>query len=160
MTSQLPGPPSADATVEQNGEQSGEQRSFVGTTRFHVVSLLGRGANGIVYRALDRETGRELALKTLSSPDAEQSYHLKAEFRSLAQITHPHLVQLEELFVSSDECYFTMELVGGTTFADFVRALRGEPDAGRRLRSTRLSRRHRAARVRDLGAARRRQASS
>jgi tetratricopeptide (TPR) repeat protein len=125
MTSQLPGPPSADASVEESGEQS----SFVGTTRFDIVSLLGRGANGIVYRALDRETGRELALKTLSSPDAEQSYHLKAEFRSLAQITHRHLVQLEELFVSSDECYFTMELVEGATFADFVRGLRGEPHA-------------------------------
>jgi RecA/RadA recombinase len=126
MTSQLPGPPNAEVSVEPAAEESGEQGSFVGTTRFDIVSLLGRGANGIVYRALDRETGRELALKTLSSPDAEQSYHLKAEFRSLAQITHPHLVQLEELFVSSDECYFTMELVAGTTFAEFVRALRGE----------------------------------
>ena len=124
MTSQLPGPPSAEVSVESG--ESGERSSFVGTARFDVVSLLGRGANGIVYRALDRETGRELALKTLSSPDAEQSYHLKAEFRSLAQITHPHLVQLEELFVSSDRCYFTMELVDGTTFAEFVRELRGD----------------------------------
>jgi serine/threonine protein kinase/tetratricopeptide (TPR) repeat protein len=129
MTSQLPGPPIAEVSVEPSSEVSGAQRSFAGTTRFDIVSLLGRGANGIVYRALDRETGRELALKTLSSPDAEQSYHLKAEFRSLAQITHPHLVQLEELFVSSDECYFTMELVGGTTFAEFVRELHGEAEA-------------------------------
>jgi serine/threonine protein kinase/tetratricopeptide (TPR) repeat protein len=136
MTSHLPAPPSgvptADVTVEESGnataEKSGPQSTFVGTTRFEVVSLLGRGANGIVYRALDRETGHEVALKTLSSADAEQSYHLKAEFRSLAQITHPHLVQLEELFVSPSECYFTMELVDGTTFAEFVRTLRGEAD--------------------------------
>ena len=125
MTSQLPGPPTAGVSVEPSPDEG----SFTGTSRFGVVSLLGRGANGIVYRVLDHETGREVALKTLSSPDAEQSYHLKAEFRSLAQLTHPHLVQLEELFASSDDCYFTMELVDGTTFTDFVRQLRGETNS-------------------------------
>jgi serine/threonine protein kinase/tetratricopeptide (TPR) repeat protein len=129
MTSHHPAPPSGDPTGDATAGPSGLQTTFVGTTRFEVVSLLGRGANGIVYRALDRETGHEVALKTLSTSDAEQSYHLKAEFRSLAQITHPHLVQLEELFVSPSECYFTMELVEGTTFAEFVRELRGEADA-------------------------------
>ncbi len=129
MTSQHPAPPSGDQTGDATADRSGLQSTFVGTTRFEVVSLLGRGANGIVYRALDRETGHEVALKTLSTSDAEQSYHLKAEFRSLAQITHPHLVQLEELFVSPSECYFTMELVEGKTFAEFVRELRGEADA-------------------------------
>lgn len=129
MTSHHPAPPSGDQTGDATADQSGLQSTFVGTTRFHVVSLLGRGANGIVYRALDRETGHEVALKTLSTVDAEQSYHLKAEFRSLTQITHPHLVHLEELFVSPSECYFTMELVEGKTFAEFVRELRGEADA-------------------------------
>lgn len=129
MTSHHPAPPGGDQTGDATADRSGLQSTFVGTARFQVVSLLGRGANGIVYRALDRETGHEVALKTLSTADAEQSYHLKAEFRSLAQITHPHLVQLEELFVSPSECYFTMELVEGTTFAEFVRELRGEADA-------------------------------
>jgi tetratricopeptide (TPR) repeat protein len=87
------------------------------TSRFGIKALLGRGANGVVYHAIDRETGQEVALKTLSAPDAEQTYHLKAEFRSLAQITHPNLVQLEELFVSGNECFFTMELLTGGTFA-------------------------------------------
>lgn len=97
---------------------------FLGTARFEVVAVVGRGANGIVYRAHDRETGHEVALKTLSNPDAEQSYYLKAEFRSLAQIAHPNLVQLEELFVSSSECFFTMELLEGHTFSKTVRDLR------------------------------------
>ena len=78
-----------------------------------MLTRLGRGASGIVYRVRDRETGHELALKTLSSPDANEAYHLKAEFRSLAQISHPNLVQLEELFASSSECFFTMELLAG-----------------------------------------------
>lgn len=93
---------------------------FRATSRFEILALLGRGANGVVYRARDRETGQEVALKTLSAPDAEQTYHLKAEFRSLAQIAHPNLVQLEELFVLGNECFFTMELLKGNTFASLM----------------------------------------
>ena len=99
----------------------------IASTRFDILAPLGRGASGIVYRVRDRETGNELALKTLSSPDANEAYHLKAEFRSLAQISHPNLVQLEELFASNSECFFTMELLQGSTFADFATAVAGAP---------------------------------
>src|SRR4051794_32253320 len=99
------------------------------STRFDILAPLGRGASGIVYRVRDRETGSELALKTLSSPDANEAYHLKAEFRSLAQISHPNLVQLEELFASNSECFFTMELLQGSTFADFASAAAGPSSA-------------------------------
>lgn len=101
---------------------------FRSSRRFEILDVLGRGANGIVYRARDRETDQQVALKTLLSPDAEQTYHLKAEFRSLAEITHPNLVQLEELFVSGDDCFFTMELLEGDTFTKTVSA--AASDAG------------------------------
>src|SRR3954468_12009526 len=106
MTTQRPAPESAETPPFRS-------------TRFEVLARIGRGANGIVYHVRDRETGHELALKTLPAPDANEAYHLKAEFRSLAQLSHPNLVQLEELFAASHECFFTMELLQGTTFADF-----------------------------------------
>jgi hypothetical protein len=99
---------------------------FAGTARYEVRGLLGRGANGVVYRVLDRETGRDVALKTLTASDAEQLYHLKREFRALAMIAHPNLVQLDELTVSGSACFFTMELLEGKTFDEFARALRGD----------------------------------
>jgi len=99
------------------------ERLFPPGARFDVRGLLGRGANGIVYRVHDRETRRELALKTLVSPDVEQIYHLKAEFRSLAKIVHPNLVHLEELVVTSDACFFTMELIDGATLSTWASAL-------------------------------------
>jgi serine/threonine protein kinase len=88
--------------------------------RFEARGIVGRGANGIVYRALDAETGVEVALKTLSSVTVEQIYHLKAEFRSLSQIVHPNLVRLDELVVESDACFFTMELLDGQTFGEYA----------------------------------------
>ncbi|HVM69048.1 MAG TPA: protein kinase, partial [Gaiellaceae bacterium] len=96
---------------------------FVTGSRFHVRGLLGRGASGVVYRVHDREAGCDVALKTLVSPDVEQIYHLKAEFRSLARIAHPNLVQLDELVVTSDACFFTMELVDGATLSDWAKVL-------------------------------------
>lgn len=103
--------------------------AFPLSPRFEAIEQLGRGANGVVFRARDTETGREVALKTLSSPDADQLYHLKAEFRSLASIEHPNLVHLEELVVSGSDCFFTMELLDGPTFAGFVEELAGPPEA-------------------------------
>lgn len=100
---------------------------FPSGARFEVHGLLGRGATGIVYRVHDRETGRHLALKTLISPEVEQVYHLKGEFRSLAKIAHPNLVQLDELVVTNEACFFTMELVDGATLSAWAGAL--PPDA-------------------------------
>jgi hypothetical protein len=71
-----------------------------------------------VYRAFDREQGCQVALKTFHgsglSVDSEEVRYLKQEFRSLAPLAHPNLVQLYELFVADDHCFFSMELVEGT----------------------------------------------
>lgn len=99
------------------------ERLFEGTPRFEVQALLGRGANGVVYRVFDHETGRHVALKTLSALDAERLYHLKTEFRALAQIHHTNLVQLYELVQATDDCFFTMELLDGETFDVYARRL-------------------------------------
>ncbi|AKV03022.1 serine/threonine protein kinase [Labilithrix luteola] len=94
--------------------------------RFDAKALLGRGANGVVYEVIDQETGRDIALKTLSVTDAERLYQLKTEFRALARISHANLVQLYELVATGDECFFTMELLRGVTFDVFARELSNE----------------------------------
>lgn len=108
--------------------------AFAGTSRFRPVALLGQGSLGIVYRAHDEETGQEVALKTIRDPIPEQVLFLKAEFRSLADITHPNLVQLHELFVERHTCFFTMELLDGVTFTEHLRATAGDGEgAGQRF---------------------------
>jgi eukaryotic-like serine/threonine-protein kinase len=104
--------------------------SYPASARFDVVERIGQGAMGVVYRARDRETGREFALKTFLSFTPADVYQIKREFRSLADVAHPHLVQLNELFVGEDHCFFTMELVDGVNFRDFVRSAdaRGVPE--------------------------------
>ncbi len=75
---------------------------------------------GVVYRALDHESGRVVALKTVRRPSGDDLYHLKEEFRALAGLSHPNLVELHELFVDGDQSYFTMEVIEGTGILDYL----------------------------------------
>lgn len=97
------------------------ESEFRGTTRFRPLDVLGRGTAGTVYRVRDEELGTEVALKTLHALTPEQIYRLKNEFRALAGVVHPHLVQLHELVVSEEQCFFTMDLIDGLNFVDHVR---------------------------------------
>lgn len=92
--------------------------------RFRTVNRLGSGGMGVVYEVLDLNRDQVVALKTLRSSDAAAIYRLKREFRTLADIAHPHLVALYELFGDESQWYFTMELVPGCEFLEYVR-----PDA-------------------------------
>jgi predicted ATPase/serine/threonine protein kinase len=94
---------------------------FAGTERFEIIRELGEGGMGIVYEARDRETDSVVALKSLRFLDAHALYRLKKEFRELTDIRHRNLVSLGELFCEGNRCFFTMELVRGHSFVDYVR---------------------------------------
>ncbi len=110
-----------------------DEARFEGTTRFRVVRRLGAGGMGVVYEVQDELRGESVALKMLRRGGPADLYRLKREFRSLADVTHPHLVCLYELFVDEAQSFFTMELVPGI---DFVRHVRSdERGLGQRIRA-------------------------
>src|SRR3954465_11969171 len=92
---------------------------------------------GMVYRAFDRERKTVVALKTLRDRDPQSLYRFKQEFRALADLEHPNLIRLGELFCEQDQWFFTMDLLHGTDFVSHVRtgvdttteAMPVEPDA-------------------------------
>jgi serine/threonine protein kinase/tetratricopeptide (TPR) repeat protein len=89
--------------------------------RYEVLECLGSGGAGVVYRAIDREVGAEIAIKILRSLDAESLYRFKHEFRQIAGIAHRNLVKLYELTSDAGLWFLTMEYVPG---ADLLRAVR------------------------------------
>ncbi len=89
--------------------------------RFVVRGKLGAGGMGVVYRVLDRAQQREVALKTLKAQSARDLYRFKREFRALCDLAHPNLCSLYELHTTGEEWFFTMELVRGVAFIDWVR---------------------------------------
>ena len=82
---------------------------------------------GVVYDALDAESGRRVALKTLTNLDGQGLLRFKNEFRALADLSHPNLVSLGELVEARGSWFFTMEYVPGV---DFMRYVRGEATGG------------------------------
>jgi hypothetical protein len=93
---------------------------FRGTERFRVVGRIGAGGMGVVYEALDTESGRRVALKTLANLDGQAVQRFKNEFRALADLSHPHLVSLGELVEVDGAWFFTMDYIPGGDFMTYV----------------------------------------
>ena len=76
---------------------------------------------GVVYLVHDHERSADVALKTIPAPTAGSIYRFKQEFRGLADLSHPNLADLYELFADGEQnWFFTMEYVDGI---DFLRAV-------------------------------------
>jgi len=88
--------------------------------RFRLLGKLGQGGMAVVYRAMDCEMRREVALKSLSVPRPDDLHRLKREFRLLASIDHPNLVRVHELFAQGCHAFFTMDLLFGSDLHTFV----------------------------------------
>ena len=92
--------------------------------RYRLRRVLGRGGTGVVYEAYDTRDEAVVALKTIDADArdlAEHLYRLKHEFRALADVQHENLVRLGELTYEEGRWFFTMEIVRGRDFLDYVR---------------------------------------
>ncbi|MDQ3336592.1 MAG: protein kinase [Myxococcota bacterium] len=87
-------------------------RQIVGN-RYDIVRELGHGGMGIVYLGRDLRREMEVAIKLCGRKNAQGMLWLKREFRSVASLRHPNLVELFELVANDGVCYFTMEYIVG-----------------------------------------------
>jgi serine/threonine protein kinase len=87
--------------------------------RYQVLNELGRGATGVLYRALDPTIGRTVAIKSihLSSADPAENRLLReklfSEARSAGILSHPNIVTIYDILQSDDVDYIAMEYVDG-----------------------------------------------
>jgi Tol biopolymer transport system component len=91
---------------------------------YEIVSLLGAGGMGEVYRARDTRLGREVALKVLPeefAADAERLRRFEGEARAASSISDPHIVTVFDVGSADGKAFLVAELVEGSD----LRALTG-----------------------------------
>ena len=91
--------------------------------RFRIVSRLGGGAFGTVYRALDPVLGREVALKVpraaaLESPEARARF--LREPKAAAHLRHPNIVPIYDAGTDGDDYYIASAFIEGRTLAEVL----------------------------------------
>ena len=88
---------------------------------YEVLSALGAGGMGEVYRARDTKLGREVAIKVLPEAwafDADRAARFEREAQVLASLNHPHIAALYGMEESGGRHFLVMELVEGETLAE------------------------------------------
>ena len=90
---------------------------------YEIISLLGTGGMGEVYRARDSRLGRDIAIKLL--PDnlvfsMERLERFEQEARSASALNHPNIVTIYELGHVDSTHYIAMELIEGRTLRELL----------------------------------------
>ncbi|MDZ4804752.1 MAG: protein kinase [Candidatus Eisenbacteria bacterium] len=88
---------------------------------YEIVSPLGAGGMGEVYRARDTRLGRDVAVKVLPqhlSQNPEVRARFEREARTISSLNHPHICTLFDVGREGDTDYLVMELVDGETLAE------------------------------------------
>jgi tetratricopeptide (TPR) repeat protein len=116
---------SATLLGETVGDVAAQVLSDVGTSLigrqigcYTVLSLLGAGGMGEVYRAHDARLARDVAIKILPAdptPDRSQSRRFRREAQAIAGLNHPHICVVHDVGEQDDISYLVMEYLEGQT---------------------------------------------
>lgn len=117
-------PPPKPSKKNNNGDVSVGQ---VVADRYKVISVLGEGGMGVVYRCRDLATGNHVALKRVITPEGRLAGDyinwFYKEARALASLNHPNVVDARDFGQLDDGSPFlVMELVNGLSLHDYSNA--------------------------------------
>ncbi len=99
--------------------------------QLEILSLIGQGGMGVVYRALQKSLGRTVALKLLAphrAHDASFADRFAQEARALAALSHPHIVTIHDFGRSAGFYFLLMEFVDGVNLRQLLQSRRLSPE--------------------------------
>jgi serine/threonine protein kinase len=106
--------------------------------RYELISILGRGSTGTVYKAVDRHrahldpSARCVAVKVLKlnyQDRPDELAQLEREFHEAQSLSHPNVVSVFDLDRDGNVYFIVMELLEGELLADILKRLDGQPMA-------------------------------
>lgn len=117
---------SKDKRREKIGSHEIDRQLELNTDRYLILSEIGSGGFGTVYKAFDNLLRREVAIKTIHF-DQEYSQtieYFEKEAHMLAQCNHPNIVQIYDVGKDGDNPCIVMEFVNGLNICDYVKLQR------------------------------------
>jgi len=97
--------------------------------KYRLTERLGRGGMAEVYRAYQPNLERDVAIKVMHSYLAEDENFVgrfKREAKAVAQLRHPHIVQVYDFDIEDDTYYMVMEYIAGETLKERIKQLNAE----------------------------------
>jgi tetratricopeptide (TPR) repeat protein/tRNA A-37 threonylcarbamoyl transferase component Bud32 len=95
--------------------------------RYEILEKLGEGGMGVVYRARDKQLGRDIAIKLVVTGEEANDTHaarLLREAQALAQLSHPNVVAVYDVGRAEGGVFVAMELVSGVAGDVWLRTRR------------------------------------
>ena len=86
--------------------------------RYEILGVLGRGSMGVVYKGVDRQIDKLVAIKTMNPKVLKQKDMQERFYREgtiLGQLNHKNIISVHNVGVDGDVCYIAMEFLEGTS---------------------------------------------
>ncbi|KAG9269289.1 NUAK family SNF1-like kinase 1 [Astyanax mexicanus] len=91
--------------------------------RFALMETLGKGTYGKVKRAVERETGKTVAIKSIKkerlSEDLDRA-HIRREIEITSSLSHSNIIQIYEVFESREKIVMVMEYASGGELYEYI----------------------------------------
>ena len=112
-----------DASARPEEAASEQAEHTIG--EFELLSRLGKGGMGIVYRAWQPSLGRQVALKSMLPGDSKTEARFGREIRALGKIEHPNVVKVFTSGSVGERWFYVMELIEGADLGGICQQLAG-----------------------------------
>ncbi|KAI8985818.1 kinase-like domain-containing protein [Pilobolus umbonatus] len=116
---------SASEIIDQSGSHHIEEVTEVSPNEryLRLNTLLGKGAYKVVYKAIDREEGYEVAWNTIQASRSIDRKAMEHEIEILKSVRHPNIIAFHDAWYQKDEFVFVTELMTSGTLREYIRKL-------------------------------------
>ncbi|KAJ8374062.1 hypothetical protein SKAU_G00046420 [Synaphobranchus kaupii] len=114
--------PTADGGTKRTGVKKHHHKHNL-KHRYELLETLGRGTYGKVKKAIERHSGREVAIKSIRKEkikDEQDMVHIRREIEIMSSLRHPHIISIYEVFENKDKIVIVMEYASKGELYDYI----------------------------------------